>query len=132
MTIKEIRVKLRDFITGELRRRRESEEEKIRMEEADDFRLAKNPYLSLREYERLATHPFSFVRIALVYSCGFFDIIDMLSKDPNPIVRSAAFEKKRNIFSVNLRNVSPETEKEKFLLFFYLKISRYCVIKIKK
>lgn len=89
--------KIKDFVSGESRREAERKKEMARMEEAKDIRLAKNPHLSEVEHLRLANSPYPFVRIALAHNCNIPDsVIEVLLKDPNPIVSGRA----RETFSV--------------------------------
>jgi hypothetical protein len=84
---------IKDFLTGESRRRAEEEVKRARLEEIDDIRLAGNPCLSEAEYLRLANSPYPFVRIALGYNPNIPDgAIQIPAKDSDPIVRDRAME----------------------------------------
>lgn len=108
--IQNIRSVLKDLVTGESKKKRkEIEDERVRLEEADDIKLAKNPYLSLREYERLADGP-PFVRIALACGCSFMEIIEKFVNDLDPVVRSVVPRNKnisKEIFVRLLKDPSP-------------------------
>lgn len=81
---------LKDFFSGESGRRKKRRMEMARAEEVDDIKLAKNPYLSEAEYQRLAASPYPFVRIVLAYNRSISSgTIELLLKDPNPRVCSA-------------------------------------------
>lgn len=78
---------IKDFLTGEARRRKEEEAERARIEEADDIKSARNPYLPEAEYLRLVASPYSFVRIALAHNRNIpYSVIELLAKDPDHIV----------------------------------------------
>lgn len=84
---------IKDFLTGELRRRAEEEAERARIEEAGDIQSARNPYLPDAEYLRLANSPYPFVRIALAHNRNISEsAIEALVKDPDPIVRGRVLE----------------------------------------